>query len=114
MADAEEIEEAVHAAREVGCTNLAILRCVSGYPAPAEDYNLRTIPDMFSKYDAVVGLSDHTLDNTTAIASIALGHLSLKSISHLIETVEARMIVFLSSQRSSSICVMHQRLHGVR
>lgn len=73
MADAEEIEEAITAARDGGCKELAILHCVSGYPAPAEDYNLRTIPDMLERFGLVTGLSDHTLDNTTAIASVALG-----------------------------------------
>ena len=73
MADAEEIAEAIEAAREGGCRQLAILHCVSGYPAPAEDYNLRTIPDMIERFGLVTGLSDHTLDNTTAITSVALG-----------------------------------------
>lgn len=73
MANDEEIEEAINAAKEGGCKELAILHCVSGYPAPSEDYNLRTIPDMIKRYGLVTGLSDHTLDNTTAIASVALG-----------------------------------------
>ena len=73
MANAEEIQEAIEAAREGGCKQLAILHCVSGYPAPAEDYNLRTIPDMMERFGLVTGLSDHTLDNTTAIASVAMG-----------------------------------------
>ncbi len=73
MADAEEIQEAIDAARSGGCKELAILHCVSGYPAPADDYNLRTIPDMIQRFGLVTGLSDHTLDNTTAITSIALG-----------------------------------------
>jgi pseudaminic acid synthase len=73
MADAEEIAEAIQAARDGGCRNLAILHCVSGYPAPAGDYNLRTLADMISRYGLVTGLSDHTLDNTTAIAAVALG-----------------------------------------
>lgn len=73
MADAEEIQEAIDAAREGGCKELAILHCVSGYPAPAEDYNLRTLPDMIERFGLVTGLSDHTLDNTTAITSVGLG-----------------------------------------
>jgi len=73
MADAEEIQEAINAAREGGCKELAILHCVSGYPAPAEDYNLRTIPDMMNRFGLVTGLSDHTLDNTTAIARVVMG-----------------------------------------
>lgn len=73
MADAEEISEAIAAARDGGCRELAILHCVSGYPAPAADYNLRTIPDMIDRFGLVTGLSDHTLDNTTAIASVVMG-----------------------------------------
>jgi N-acetylneuraminate synthase len=73
MADPEEILESIDAAREGGCRELAILHCVSGYPAPASDYNLRTIPDMISRFGLVTGLSDHTLDNATAVAAVALG-----------------------------------------
>lgn len=73
MADETEIEEAISAAREGGCEQLAILHCVSAYPAPPGDYNLRTLRDMATRFGVVVGLSDHTLNNVTAIASVALG-----------------------------------------
>ena len=73
MADVLEIQEAIDTARENGCVELAILHCVSGYPAPAGDYNLRTIPDMINRFGLVTGLSDHTISNATAIASVALG-----------------------------------------
>ena len=73
MANAEEIEEAINAAREGGCKQLAILHCVSAYPARAEDFNLNTIPDMIKRFGVVIGLSDHTLDNITALSSVAIG-----------------------------------------
>ena len=73
MADAEEIAEAVATAKSAGCRELVVLHCVSGYPAPAADYNLRTLPDMAARFGTLVGLSDHTLDNTTAVASVVLG-----------------------------------------
>ena len=73
MADTQEIQEAIEAAREGGCKELAILHCVSAYPALASDYNLRTLADMRQKFGLVTGLSDHTIDNTTAITSVALG-----------------------------------------
>ena len=73
MADANEIADAIEAAREGGCRELVILHCVSGYPSPASDYNLATIPDMAERFGVITGLSDHTLDNTTAIASVVLG-----------------------------------------
>ena len=73
MANVEEIQEAIHAAREGGCDQIAVLHCVSGYPAPAEDYNLRIIRDMIERFGLVTGLSDHTMCNTTAITSVAIG-----------------------------------------
>ncbi len=73
MANELEISEAVHAATQSGCKQLALLHCVSGYPAPAAEYNLHTIPDMIERFGCITGLSDHTLDNATAIAAVALG-----------------------------------------
>ena len=73
MANQDEIQEAIDTAKSAGCEELGILHCVSGYPAPSENYNLKTITDMLGRFGLVTGLSDHTLDNTTAIAGIALG-----------------------------------------
>jgi pseudaminic acid synthase len=73
IASFEEIHEAIEVSKENGCTELAILHCVSSYPAPSSDYNLKTLQDMRNKFKIQVGLSDHTLDNITAISSIALG-----------------------------------------
>lgn len=73
MANLEEIDEAVRAARAGGCEELVLLQCVSGYPAPAADYNLATLADMERRFGVPIGLSDHTLNNVSAIASVALG-----------------------------------------
>lgn len=73
MANKEEIHEAINTARNNGCKEIVVLQCVSGYPAPSEQYNLKTIPDIAKSFDVLSGLSDHTIDNATAVASVALG-----------------------------------------
>ncbi|MCK6263252.1 pseudaminic acid synthase [Vibrio sp. ZSDE26] len=72
MANEEEISTAIKVARDNGCKDLVVLHCVSGYPAPAEQYNLRTIKDIAERFGVLSGLSDHTIDNATAVASVAL------------------------------------------
>lgn len=73
MADLAEIEEAVAAARRGGCRDLALLHCVSGYPTPVADANLRTIDDLVSRFGVVAGFSDHTLGTSVSVAAVALG-----------------------------------------
>jgi N-acetylneuraminate synthase len=73
MADKGEIEEALDTARKYGSGEVVLLHCVSGYPAPASEYNLKTISDIQSRFSVLAGLSDHTIDNATAVTSIALG-----------------------------------------
>lgn len=73
MANLEEIEEAVATARDSGCQDLILLHCISAYPAPIEQSNLRTIVDLERRFQLPCGLSDHTLGTTASIAAIALG-----------------------------------------
>lgn len=73
LATLDEIEEAVTAVANAGGTQLAILHCISGYPTPIEDCNLRTISDLRQRFDFPIGLSDHSIDNTASITAIALG-----------------------------------------
>ena len=73
MANQSEIREAIDTAKDNGCNEMVILHCVSGYPAPADQYNLKTISDLSERFDVLSGLSDHTIDNATAIAAVALG-----------------------------------------
>ena len=67
MASLAEIEDAVAAARGAGCRELVVLHCVSGYPTPVGEANLRTIPDLAARLDAPVGLSDHSLGIGAAV-----------------------------------------------
>lgn len=73
MANEAEITAAVEMALKHGNSQLALLHCVSGYPAPAAEYNLRIIPMLRQRFGVEVGLSDHTLGSATAIAATALG-----------------------------------------
>ncbi|MFW5697661.1 MAG: pseudaminic acid synthase [Fimbriimonadaceae bacterium] len=73
MGNLAEIEEAVRTIREAGGEQLALLKCTSAYPAPPEAMNLRTMVNLAETFGVAVGLSDHTLGNAGAIASVALG-----------------------------------------
>jgi pseudaminic acid synthase len=73
MATLEEIDEAIKAARKAGATQLALLRCTSSYPAPPEEMNLRSIPDLVCRFGLPVGLSDHTTGIAVPVAAVALG-----------------------------------------
>lgn len=73
MASEAEIEEAVVAARGEGCRELALLHCVSSYPAPMDQANLRQLPELARRFNVVSGLSDHTMGTTASIAAVALG-----------------------------------------
>lgn len=73
MATEEEIADAVAAAERGGCRDLAILHCISSYPAPIDQANLRRMQALAGRFGKCVGLSDHTLGTTAAIASVAIG-----------------------------------------
>lgn len=73
MATLEEIEEAVKIAREAGATQIALLKCTSAYPAPPDEMNLRTIPELAWKFNVPVGLSDHTTGIAVPVAAVVLG-----------------------------------------
>jgi len=73
MATVEEIEEALCRAREAGATQIALLKCTSAYPAPVEEMNLLTIPEMTRRFAVPLGLSDHTMGIAAPVAAVALG-----------------------------------------
>lgn len=73
LCTAEEIEDALAAARAAGAAQIGIMKCTSAYPAPADAQNLLTIPDMIDRFGLPVGFSDHTTGNGAAVAAVALG-----------------------------------------
>lgn len=73
MASEAEIEEAVTTARDAGCKDLVLLHCISAYPAPIDQANLRQMPELARRFGTLPGLSDHTLGTTASVAAVALG-----------------------------------------
>ena len=73
IASLEDIELAVKTCLNTGNDKIALLKCTSSYPAPLEEINLNTIPDINDKFGVVVGLSDHTLGGEVSTVAVALG-----------------------------------------
>ena len=68
-----EIKETLNFARSCGIKNPIVLHCISAYPAKSNQLNLNTIQEFKNKFNVISGFSDHTLGNTSSIASVALG-----------------------------------------
>lgn len=73
MCSEQEIEEAVSTARESGCRELALLHCISSYPAPVDQANLKQMLNLADRFKSMPGLSDHTLGTAVSVAAVALG-----------------------------------------
>lgn len=73
MATEGELDDAVTCVRDCGTGGLILLHCVSAYPAPIDQINLRVIEKLRNRYQVPVGLSDHSMGETVATAAVALG-----------------------------------------
>ena len=73
IAEESDIDLAVNTCRKEGNDDIILLKCVSAYPTPYEDVNLRMMPALSEKYDILTGLSDHTAGSAVAVAAAALG-----------------------------------------
>lgn len=73
IAEEEDIQLAVETCRKVGNNNILLMKCTSSYPAPIEEANLLTIPDMKKRFGVRAGLSDHSMGNVVATTAVALG-----------------------------------------
>lgn len=73
IASIDEIQDAVDICRSVGNNDIVLLKCTSAYPAPLEDANLLTIPNLAQTFGVISGFSDHTLGTTAPIVAATLG-----------------------------------------
>lgn len=78
MSSEAEIAQALTILRDNGCTQILLLHCVSGYPTPLADINLKRITRLAETFSVPVGLSDHTLGNTAAQLAVALGAVAIE------------------------------------
>lgn len=69
----EDIELALRTCKEAGNEDVILLKCISAYPAPYENMNLRVIPNMEQTFGCICGLSDHSMGSEIAVAAVALG-----------------------------------------
>lgn len=119
MATIAEIGDAVSVARDAGCRDLILLKCTSSYPAPPEESNLATIPQLRATFGCEVGLSDHTLGIGTAVASVALGATLIEKhvtssradggvdSSFSLEAVELKILVAETARAWRALGVVH-------
>jgi len=73
IATIDEIQDAVDICKNVGNHDIVLLKCTSSYPAPLEEANLLTIPNMKDTFGVKVGFSDHTLGTTAPVVAVTLG-----------------------------------------
>ena len=73
MASLAEMTAARDTALKAGAAGVALLHCVSSYPAALEDANVRTVTDMAARFASPIGLSDHTPGTAAAVAAVAMG-----------------------------------------
>lgn len=73
IAELEDIELAVKTCRDAGNNDITLLKCTSSYPAPVEEANLLTIPNLAETFNVIAGLSDHTLGVIAPVVAVSLG-----------------------------------------
>lgn len=72
VANLADIAETLRVLRAAGAADVALLHCVSAYPASPPDMNLRAI-DRLAAFDCPVGLSDHSLTHLAATLAVGRG-----------------------------------------
>ena len=73
IATTEDIELALAACKKMGNSQIALLKCISSYPAPIEEANMSMVKDLANRYGVISGLSDHTMGSTVPVVSVCFG-----------------------------------------
>ena len=73
IATIDEIQDVVDICKSVGNHNIILLKCTSEYPAPLNEANLKTIPNMKDTFGVEVGFSDHTMGHIAPVVAVTLG-----------------------------------------
>lgn len=110
IAELADIELALDTLRGAGAHDIIVLKCTTAYPAPIEESNLRTIPDMMTRFGVLSGLSDHTMGTASAVASVALGANFIEKHFTLDDAEETVDSFFSSGQEEFSRMVQDIRL----
>jgi N-acetylneuraminate synthase/N,N'-diacetyllegionaminate synthase len=73
MYDEADIDQVIAAIGDAGCRRLALLHCVTSYPTPPEEVNLRAMNTIARLFPGPVGYSDHTRGDLAVLGAVALG-----------------------------------------
>lgn len=73
LASIKEVKEAVDTLEKNGSPAVAVLHCISSYPATLEQMNVATVADIKKRFEVIPGLSDHSLGLTASVTAVALG-----------------------------------------
>ena len=78
MGSLEEISDAVKTAENAGCKDILLFHCISSYPTPSNEANIRSVDALRKRFNCQIGLSDHTLSNTASMAAVSLGAVAIE------------------------------------
>ena len=109
MGTLEEIAEAVEVLEANGCSEYALLKCTSSYPAPVEEANLVRMQHMAETFRVPIGLSDHTMGSAVAVTAVALGACIIEK-----HFTKSRDVVGPDSSFSMEPCEFKQMVEAVR
>ena len=112
MANEEEISEAVETARINGAKSILLFHCISSYPAPTKQANLRQILNLKEKFGVAVGLSDHTIGNTCAVGAISIGACAIEKHFTLNRADKGLIVNFQWEPKELLNLVQKLKLHG--